>query len=85
MARPLLDIHCIREESCKYPVALKVAMDDGTVQTYNLSCPQPSFAEAMKVLSRMSFHIGYQFKPKRNRIPRWQRRTRHGKESAWLL
>ena len=36
MAKPLLDIHCIEEQYCDYPVAVKIAMDDGTIQTYTL-------------------------------------------------
>ena len=36
MAKPLLDIHCINEPFCEYPVAIRVTMDDGTVQTYDL-------------------------------------------------
>ena len=36
MAKPLLEIHCVREPYCEYPVAVKVTMDDGTVQTYEL-------------------------------------------------
>lgn len=34
MAKPLLKIHCEEKPYCTYPVALKVAMDDGTIQTY---------------------------------------------------
>ena len=36
MAKPLLDIVCIEEPYCDYPVAVRLTMDDGTVQTYNL-------------------------------------------------
>ena len=57
MARPLLDVHCIEKVGCEYPMQLKVAMDDGTVQTYNLEVKQPienpSFREAMDALDRM--------------------------------
>lgn len=74
MARPLLDVVCIEEDSCKYPIALKVNMDDGTVQTYTLECnPHPNFAEAMDALERMFDCVkitGYQYKPKKNRTHR---------------
>ena len=66
MAKPLLNVHCITEESCKYPTALKVPMDDGTVQTYNLVCNEhPNFKEAMDALDRMfeCIHVGYQYEP----------------------
>lgn len=57
MANPLLDVHCIRKPLCEYPMQLKVAMDDGTVQTYNLQVEQPiehpNFREAMDALDRM--------------------------------
>ena len=79
MAKPLLDINCITEDSCKYPVAVNIAMDDGTIQTYNLQYDiHPNFAEAMDALERMFDCItitGYQYKPKdkrrrKNRIHR---------------
>ena len=76
MAKPLLDIHCIRKPHCKYPMQMKVAMDDGTVQTYNLDVKQPEpymnlhFKEAMDALDRMfdCIHVGYRYEPpKKNR------------------
>lgn len=75
MAKPLLDISCIEESSCKYPVAVRIAMDDGTIQTYNLECqPHPNFVSAMDALGRMFDCIeisGYQYRPRRkNRIHR---------------
>jgi len=78
MARPLLDVVCITEDSCEYPVALKVNMDDGTVQTYNLQCDtHPNFKGAMDALERMFDCIeitGYQYRPKRkNRSHRCDR------------
>ena len=76
MARPLLDIHCITEASCEYPVAVRIAMDDGTVQTYNLECKQedPRFLDAMSCLERMFECIdGYKPKQRRNRAHRRQR------------
>ena len=36
MAKPLLDIVCITEPYCDYPVAVRLTMDDGSVQTYTL-------------------------------------------------
>ena len=82
LAKPLLDIVCITEESCKYPVALKVNMDDGSVQTYDLHCDvNPNFQDAMDALDRMFDCItivGYQHKPeeknrRKNRIHRSER------------
>ena len=82
MAKPLLDIVCVTEDSCKYPVALKVNMDDGSVQTYALECNEhPNFIEAMNALERMFDCItvtGYQYVPKdqrrrKNRIHRCER------------
>ena len=82
LAKPLLDVHCITEEGCKYPVALKVTMDDGTVQTYDYHCDvQPNFKEAMDALDRMFNCItitGYQYVPpeqrrRKNRIHRCER------------
>lgn len=34
MAKPLLNIHCETKPYCKYPVAVKIPMNNGTVQTY---------------------------------------------------
>lgn len=71
MAKPLLDVKCVVEDSCKYPVALKVPMDDWTVQTYNLYCDQhPNFIEAMDALERMFdcfSTTGYQYNPQKPR------------------
>ena len=70
MASPLLNVHCITEPSCKYPVALRVTMDDGTVQTYNLeSKTEFSFnrfmQETQESLDRLfaCFTVGYKYKP----------------------
>ena len=79
MAKPLLDLVCITEPSCEYPTALKVNMDDGTVQTYVLQCDQrPNFKEAMDALDRMFDCIeitGYKYDPqkRRNRRHRCER------------
>ena len=70
MAKPLLDIHCITEPYCEYPVALKVTMDDGSVQTYELKNKwEYKFGEVMLSLEKMK--VGYQYngpKKKKNRI-----------------
>lgn len=64
MARPLLKIHCIEKEGCDYPVAVKIAMDDGTVQTYALENKVDlMFEKVMKSVEKVT--IGYQYKPKR--------------------
>lgn len=66
MARPLLDIHCITEESCDYPVAVKVAMDDGTVQTYTLDNKMDlQFKKVMNSLEKLT--VGYQYKQRKRR------------------
>jgi len=36
VVKPLLDIVCITEPYCDYPVAVRLTMDDGSVQTYTL-------------------------------------------------
>jgi len=76
VAKPLLDIHCINRNGCKYPVAVKIAMDDGSVQTYTLdSMPSPNVVKATEILEQsIEISIGYQYRPKRrNRIHRGQR------------
>lgn len=82
MAKPLLDIKCITEESCKYPVAVRIAMDDGTVQTYDLKYDMhPNFADAMSSLDKMFNCVrvtGYQYvsrdqRKRKNRIRRGKR------------
>lgn len=72
MAKPLLDVVCITEESCEYPTALRVNMDDGTVQTYVLQYDtHPNFKEAIDALNRMFESVeivGYRYKePKKRR------------------
>lgn len=67
MANPLLSVHCQHEHYCKYPVALRVAMDDGTVQTYVLqNKTELQFQKVMESLQELK--VGYQYKPtKKNR------------------
>ena len=63
MAKPLLDIHCVREPYCEYPVAVRITRDDGTVQTYELKNKMEyKFGEIMVQLERMK--VGYQYKGK---------------------
>jgi hypothetical protein len=63
MAKPLLDIHCVNEPYCQYPVSVKIAMDDGTVQTYELKNKMEyKFGEVIKCMARME--TGYQYKGK---------------------
>ena len=73
MAKPLLKIHGITEPFCEYPTALKVAMDDGTVQTYVLeNKTEYQFDNVMKCLNRMK--VGYQYnEPVRKRRSRLHR------------
>lgn len=74
MAKPLLDINCITEPSCDYPVAVKILMDDGTVQTYALENKMDiQFQKVMQCLNKMT--VGYQYRPRRrkNRIHRGNR------------
>ena len=77
MAKPLLDIHGVRRPGCEYPVVLKVAMDDGTVQEYALvNDVSPCFKRSQDILTEsISISIGYQFKPKKRR-----NRTHRGSE-----
>lgn len=73
MAKPLLDIHCITEEYCDYPVAVRITMDDGTIQTYALENKfDYKFDKVMENLDRIK--VGYQYKPpKRRRKNRLQK------------
>ena len=60
MAKPLLDIHCVTEPYCDYPVAVKILMDDGTVQTYELKNKTDyQFNKVMNALAKMQ--TGYQY------------------------
>lgn len=60
MAKPLLKLHCVKEPYCDYPVAIKVAMDDGTVQTYELrNRTEYQFNHVMNCLKTMT--VGYQY------------------------
>ena len=73
LAKPLLNIHCIREEGCEYPVAIKVTMDDGTVQTYGLeNRTDYLFDKVMESVTKVT--VGYRYKPpkRKNRIHRVQ-------------
>lgn len=61
--KPLLDIHCVNEPYCQYPVAIRIAMEDGTVQTYELKNKwEYKFGEVMLNLEQMK--VGYQYKGK---------------------
>ena len=72
MAKPLLDLFCITEEGCDYPVAIRVLMDDHTVQTYNLANKSDVLFKKVITSVRKSVEIGYQYKPpkRRSRIHR---------------
>lgn len=63
MPKPLLGIHSIREPYCDYPVALKVNMDDGTVQTYVLQ--NKTDYQFKKVMESLDLVVGYQYRPKK--------------------
>lgn len=66
MAKPLLNVVCIREPYCDYPVAVKLTMDDGTVQTYALENKTDiMFQKVMDSLSRMM--VGYRYQPEKRR------------------
>ena len=78
MARPLVDLFCIEMEGCKYPVAVRILMDDSTVQTYTLdSSVSPVVQKASDILKHsINISIGYQHMPmrkRRNRIHRSHR------------
>ncbi len=66
MAKPLLKIHCIEEAYCDYPVAVRIAMDDGTVQTYCLENKTDyQFGKVMESLDKLT--VGYQYRPRKRR------------------
>lgn len=77
MARPLLNIVCITEPGCKYPVGVRILMDNGKEKTYWLGQEQtPFFTRSKEIFEEsLDISIGYQYtKPKRrNRIHRFQR------------
>lgn len=79
MARPLVDLFCIEREGCKYPIAVRILMDDNTVQTYTLdSRVSPVVQKASDILKHsIDISIGYQHMPmkrkRRNRIHRCER------------
>ena len=59
MPKPLLNIHSKYEPFCEYPTVLRVAMDDGTIQTYVLESKTTyQFDNVMKCMKRMK--LGYQ-------------------------
>lgn len=76
MARPLIKVHCITKSGCDYPTAVKLAFDDGTVQTYTYEgavSPQLAIAQD-RFEQSLNISIGYQYQPKRkNRIHRGKR------------
>ena len=73
MAKQLIDVHCIREDYCEYPVAVRILMDDGTVQTYGLENKMEyKFNNLMKAV-RKSVEIGYQYKRPTKRRSRTHR------------
>ena len=75
MAKPILNVHCIMEPGCEYPVAVRLLMDDKTVQTYNLDCRHE--LQFQKVMESVNISIGYQYDPhprrRKNRIHRCDR------------
>lgn len=75
MAKPLLNIHCICRNGCDYPVAVRIAMDDGTVQTYALeNAVSPAFQRAKEILEEsIEISVGYRFVPKQKRKRRIHR------------
>ena len=69
MAKPLLNIHCITEDCCDYPVAVKIAMDDGQILTYVLENKTDyQFQKVMNCLARMK--TGYQYQERQYRRKR---------------
>ena len=74
LAKPLLNVFCIEEPSCDYPVAVRLPMDDGSVLTYVLENKTDfQFGKVMKSLEKVV--VGYEYRPKRrkNRIHRCER------------
>ena len=68
MANPLLEIHCVNEPYCNYPTAVKIAMDDGTIQTYELKNKMEyKFGEVLKALDKMTVGYQYQGRHEKNR------------------
>lgn len=60
MIKPLLDIKCIYEPYCDYPVALKITMMNGTVQVYELkNKTEYQFDKVFEALEKLT--VGYQY------------------------
>ena len=73
VAKPLLDIVCITEPYCDYPVAVRLTMDDGSVQTYALENKTDyMFQKVMDSVRQMK--VGYP--------PQRKRRYRVGKHDT---
>ena len=63
MARPLLDLYYETEPCCDYPTVVKVAMDDGSIQTYVLQNKTDyQFRTVMESLEKLT--VGYQYRGK---------------------
>lgn len=63
--QPLVDVHCQYEPYCDYPVAVRLTMEDGHVQTYILqNRTEYQFNKVLETLDRMT--VGYPRK-RRNR------------------
>ena len=68
MAKPLLDIVCITEPYCDYPVAVRLTMDDGSVQTYTLeNKTEYMFQKVMDSLDHMCGYHPPEIKRRRHR------------------
>lgn len=75
VAKPLLNIHVAETEPyCDYPTAVKIPMDDGTIQTYVLlNKTEYQFGKVMKCLNKMK--VGYQYNypvKRRCRTHKWK-------------
>ena len=59
--KPLLDIHCITEPYCQYPVAVRITMEDGSIQTYELKNKMEyKCGQVMTALAKME--VGYEYR-----------------------
>ena len=75
MAKPLVNVVCIEEDYCDYPIAVRIPMDDGTVRTYTWEDKHDyMFQKVMDSVRQM--HVGY--RPPEQR----KRRYRFGKNDT---
>lgn len=71
--RPLLDIHCINEPYCQYPVAVRITFEDGSTQVYELKNKMEyKFGQVMTALAKMETGYQYRGRHEKSRVHKGQ-------------